>query len=132
MLTRRANGQLRPVVSISNTDVRIMDALQERVGCGRVYTHVRAPKEGHKRTGYTWRMTTEDMRKWLPHLLPWLVIKRHQAELMLVALELKSRLQTRRGEPGLTYDLRDNYRAQLAYIATELRAANRKGVMPEP
>lgn len=90
MLVRRKSGHWRPVVSIANTDLRLMEALQERIGGGRVYMHRLQPQHNHKRTSYTWRMTSAEMRIWLPRAMPWLVCKREQAELLLEALEIKA------------------------------------------
>jgi len=128
--TLKSNPQLekypriRPVLSIYNTDYRLMEALVERTGIDRVYTHTRAPKENHKKTSYSWRMTTDDMRFWLPKLLPWLVCKKEQAILMLEALELKTGLTPLKGQE---WRKDAAMTPRLLEIQQEISTLNRKG-----
>src|SRR5262245_16217020 len=88
MIKRMRNPHFRAVVSISNTDLRLMRALAERTGIDRVYKHVRPLKENHKAESYTWRMVASEIRVWGPKLLPWLVLKREQMGLLLEALAI--------------------------------------------
>lgn len=129
MLTaRRADRNWRPVVSVYNTDRRLMEALRERTGGGVVYTHQRQPQENHKKTAYSWRMRISEIRAWLPELLPWLVCKREQAELLLEALDLKASLTPAKGLPmAQTVARRDEVRARIADIAGSISHLNRKG-----
>jgi hypothetical protein len=129
MLTaRRAAGNWRPVVSIYNTDLRLIEALLDRTGGGVVYTHTRQPRENHKKTAYSWRMRVSEIKLWLPELLPWLVCKREQAELLLRAMELKTTMAPTRGRSlEQTIAQRDMVRSEIANIAGSISALNRKG-----
>jgi hypothetical protein len=134
MLTARRGGQTvapknwRPVVSVYNTDLRLMDALKERTGGGVVYTHTRQEQENHKKTAYSWRMRVSEIKTWLPELLPWLVCKREQSELLLEALALKTTLTPEKGRSlAQTIEQRDVVRARIAAVAVEISALNRKG-----
>jgi hypothetical protein len=74
-----------------------MEALQSRTGYGRIYMHRRQPKENQKRDAYTWRLTAMEQREILPLVLPWLISKREQAELLLEALTIKDQLTVGKG-----------------------------------
>lgn len=131
MLTRRKEGgdtykKVRPVVSVSNTDVRLMDALKERTGTGSVYLHRRAPKENQKRDGYTWRLNASDQRIWIPRIRPFLVLKGEQADLLMEALVLR---ETRTSVSGGTLVLDGLDR--LFEIQAEISNLNRKGREPK-
>lgn len=126
--TPRPNiSRTRPIVSISNCDLRLMEALQERTGCGRIYKHRRQPKENQKRDAYTWRLTALEQREVLPHVLPWLVSKREQAELLLRALEVKDQLTCSKGKPAANFRERDVLRAERDSIQQRISALNRRG-----
>lgn len=112
----------RASVVVYNTDRRLIDAIVERTGIARVYTHTRAPQENRKKTSYSWRMASTDIREWGPRLLPWLVCKREQMELLLEHLELAKRNTPRSGWT-LDVDARDR-RDEIVLRISEL---NRKG-----
>lgn len=116
--------RIRPSLAIYNTDYRLMMALIERTGIERVYTHTRPAKENHKKTSYSWRMVANDMREWLPDLLPWLVCKQEQAILMIEALELKTGLTPLKGQKWR----RDaTMMPRLLEIQQEISDLNRRG-----
>lgn len=73
--------QFRAVVSVANTDPRLAKALAIKTGIDRVYIH-KAPGP-RNRQQYTWRMNAQEIRKWLPILIPWLILKKKQAQLLL-------------------------------------------------
>ena len=92
------NPHYRASVVVYNTDRRLIDAIVERTGIDRVYTHTRPERENHKATAYSWRLVASDIRKWGPLLLPWLVVKREQMELLLEALAIAEANTPRKGE----------------------------------
>lgn len=120
----------RSYTTVAGTDLRLMDALQERTRAGRVYKHKRTGNERTKKLAYTWRLTAEEQRKWLPRVLPFLVIKKEQAEALLRALELKDQLRFTKGF-RITAQTRDDLAGQISEIYLELRQLNRKGPPPE-
>lgn len=106
MMSKRSGGnsekQARPhyrySVVIYNTNPALIDAIVEKTGISRVYTHKRPVKMNHRNHSYSWRMSADDIRKWGPALLPWLVIKREQMQLLLEALEIASLNTPRKGQ----------------------------------
>lgn len=80
---------LRPSVIVANNSRDLMDALVDRTGIDRVYTHRRTQKESlTKKNTMTWRMGASDIREYGPHLLPHLIVKRPQLGLLLENLAL--------------------------------------------
>lgn len=98
MLTHHNKGKsgkpnLRAVVSVSNTDIRLMQTLSWGIWAGRVYTHVRklnANSMNHRRTAYTWRLNATEIRLILPKIIPWLTLKKEQAILLMEYLDMAS------------------------------------------
>ncbi|MDE2104786.1 MAG: hypothetical protein KGL39_46545 [Patescibacteria group bacterium] len=87
----------RPIVSIANCDRALLEACQQRTGMGRIYRHSRADVVNRKSESFTWRLTADEQRKILPAILPWLITKREQGELLLEALEIKELLTNATG-----------------------------------
>jgi len=115
----RSGAYLRPSVIVSNNDRRLMDALIERTGVSRVYAHRRQTTESGKHPCYTWRLASDDIRRLGPKLLPHLVLKREQMELLLEFLSLpRAALGTK-----LTEDMVGDRIA----IQTKIRALNVTG-----
>ena len=120
----------RIALSISGTSKELMDALEERVGFGTVYLHKRQKKENQKKDAYTFRFNATQLPDILPFVLPWLVVKRKQAELALEWVELRQRNTPRAGEKWDVWSGKPNpvkYHQRLAEIAAEISALNRKG-----
>lgn len=119
----RSRGQgfyWRPQVGIYNTDTRLMEALKDRVGTGSVYAHTRTPKENQKKTSYRWNLNATQIRALLPSVLPWLILKKEQAELLLEACSLIEANKT--GRPP-----EEAVRLRVAEIADTIKHLNRKG-----
>jgi|SRR5215471_1605569 len=70
-----------PFVQVTNTDRRVIEWLKERFG-GTVYVHVRSVSTVHK-PRFNLRWTGKRSTALLTALLPYLVLKREQAELCL-------------------------------------------------
>jgi len=109
----------RPVVSIANTDSRLSDALIEKTGITRVYVHRR--RGPRNRRQYTWRMSAEDLKTWLPIVIPWLVLKKRQAELLLEYLTVAETNRSRKGKPFNTKARDPRYKET---IHAEIRRLN--------
>lgn len=118
------NPHYRATVCVYNTDIRLIDAIVEKTGIDRVYTHTRPAKENHKKTSYRWNMVAEEIRQWGPEMLPWLFSKREQMELLLEALEIAHANTPRKGEK-LTRDPDSLLRRD--EIHHEIRRLNTKG-----
>lgn len=70
-------------VMITNADPRLMNWLLEKVGYGNVHT-VRKAYQRRKHTVHHWRISNKPrVRDFLEAVVPYLIIKRDQAELML-------------------------------------------------
>ena len=123
------NPHYRAQVCVYNTDSRLMNALIDRTGIDRVYTHTRRPKENHKKTSYRWNMVADDIRTWGPLLLPWLVCKRDQMLLLLEALDIADKNTPRPGQPlqrsGL--ERRDAIYADIRRLNTKGRETTEAG-----
>ena len=117
----------RPVVVIANTDRRLMNALTDNTGVSRIYGHriKGAPQVLMKRTQYTWRLAVNDINIWLPRVLPYLVLKKEQAELLLEAMAIKAYISP--GNPGFQPGIRNKLVAELTEIYLEIRKLNTKG-----
>jgi len=117
----------RAQVGIYNTDIRLMEALTNKTGISRIYTHTRQAKENHKKTAYRWNLVADECRIILPQLLPWLVLKKEQSELLLQALKIKDKLTTKKGEMWLSPNEVSVLRVELDLIHDQITYLNRKG-----
>ena len=70
-------------ISIANTDVRAFLKIQEVFG-GSIYTVV--DRRGY-RTVYSWDLSRKNTKKFLTAIMPYLVIKKAQAELVMKFLK---------------------------------------------
>jgi len=120
----------RAVLAVSNTERRLLEAIIEKTGTGRIYQHNRPPHENHKRVAYTWRLNATELRVWLPWLIPWLVLKKEQAQLLLAGLEIQATLTPRLGVSSSdpAYQEARNRRVE---IAAGIKYLNRKGPREE-
>src|SRR5262252_6776146 len=69
-----------PVLIITNTDRRVIDWLVERYG-GKVYIHDR--RNSVHKPRFNWRLVGKHATTLLEQVLPYLILKRQQAELCL-------------------------------------------------
>lgn len=118
---RSTNGRgrgysLRPVVIVANNNRDLIDAIVNRTGIDRVYSHKRTARESlTKHDTFTWRMSATEIREYGPALLPHLIVKRPQMELLLEALSL-----TGKGPVATGWDRR-------LEIQAEIRRLNKPG-----
>lgn len=131
LLLRKASKRIvyrqphyRASVAIAMTDERLANAIIERTGIERVYSHGR--KGVRHRTQYTWRMTASEIKVWLPCLIPWLVLKREQATLLLEALKLADLCTPRKGEKW-DRSVVDASKLRRDEIYAEIRKLNNRG-----
>ena len=72
-----------PYLHVTNTDARLMNWLLDTFG-GTVSTH--RPANGRYRTRYDWQAKQSSLREILTQCLPFLLLKREQAEVALALL----------------------------------------------
>lgn len=97
-----------PMVRVANTNLDLLEHLVALTGNGAIYER-RSTGVAHRRC-LDWMLTANQIRFVLPQVLPFLVIKRRQAELVLEYLGL---IEGRRGIPE---SLRDRAKAIIAEI----------------
>ena len=98
---RNRNFYLTPILSVSNTDLPMVERLVEITGNGAIRLLKRLEKK-HK-TAYLWELSTSQIQRVLPCIEPFLVTKRERAQLVLEYFELqeKGRIEGSRGlSPG--------------------------------
>lgn len=116
---RKGTLLMRPTVSVSNTDLRLLQACVDRTGIDRIYGHKRKAPSTNK-AGFTWRMNVTDIRLWGPELEPHLICKREQMRLLLDALALKAVA----ANPSTRVA---DHQAQLLTIQTRIQQLNSRG-----
>ena len=108
-------------LTIGMTDGEYLTALADELGIGYLYSQKRAQRPGWKRrTCLSFGATA--CRILLPCVLPYLRLKRRQAELLLEYLELAAHKYTKPGRANKIY------RAKVTAVYKALRALNKKGV----
>jgi hypothetical protein len=117
----------RPSISICNTNPVLLREIIKRTGINRVYQHIRTPQDHHRAESYTWRMTSTDIERLVPSLLPWLFIKRRQAELLLEFITYARHNACTGGKPR---QMMGEVRRHEIY--QEIRNLNRRGRTNEP
>lgn len=135
MLTKRVRSSKEKVrkdnyrssLVICGTDVRLLEALVVNTGVMRIYSHrVNGdPRSPRKRQQWTWRLTANDIRDWLPAIRPYLVIKGEQADLLLEALSIKDKLNP--NSRGFQVIWRSQLVERLDEIYGAIRSLNTRG-----
>jgi hypothetical protein len=82
-ITKHVNGvnSYKPHLAVSQVDRRPLDRLQVLFG-----GHVKSMRSRHPNQSDYWRWglaSAQAFRELLPHLLPWLIVKREEAEIVL-------------------------------------------------
>jgi hypothetical protein len=78
----RAGFQFQPLLTIANTFRPVLERLVEMCGNGRIVATYNTKHAAHK-VGYRVVFTSNQIRHVLPQLVPYLVIKKRQAELLI-------------------------------------------------
>lgn len=79
-LEKRENNNYRIVISVANTDGRLIDWIFENFG-GRIKIHNRG--EIHKKS-WKWIITGQKAISLIKDIIPFLIVKKNQAELILL------------------------------------------------
>lgn len=105
-----------------------MDAIVGYTGIDRVYQHKMPVHKQHAKIAYEWRLIASECRAVLSQVMPYLVLKKEQAQLLVTALAIHDKLRSVKGEKWLYADkkLRDATRGQLHLIAERMNKLNRK------
>lgn len=103
-------------VSVSNTNLQILDWSVKATKIGGIYKHQR--KNAKHKTGWSWRTHSEGAETLLRQLLPFLKIKKKQAEM---GVQFQERLRT----PSLKIEKS----WQLEWMA-KMKEMNRRGIRP--
>ncbi len=116
-------------VEISNTHRGLLEAVADRTGVKRVGTRNLKSIPGRKSVCYVWRANATELRWLLPQLIPYLIVKRRQAELLLAAMVLKDEMAPVAGRKWDFFDRakRRAQQAQVESIAADINDLNRKG-----
>jgi len=88
---RKGTQAFMPQFQINQTEQGPIDKLTRLVGG---YVQKRSPK-GNRKDYFIWTMRREEMREFIPQILPYLTCKRRQAEICLEYLEISQ--QTKNG-----------------------------------
>jgi len=104
---------------VTNSDPRLIDWLASKLpGNTQEYTPAQTPKNSRKRV-FKWYCNGENMCVALRGALPYLIIKKRQAELML---ELRATFQAGRGSKAMT----DQERAHREHLVQLIKAENQR------
>ncbi len=112
----------QPQLTISNTDLPMLESLQVRVG-GHI-VKVRAPAKKHWKQGYLLCFRRGEIVVLLPRVIPYLIAKRRKAELLLEYMKTRTK-GVSTGEDGrfVGIPLTDRQKQ----IIAEIRKNNRRG-----
>ncbi len=129
--TRRFRGHIYSCqVHVGNTDPRLLQWIEARFG-GYVHFEPRAAHQSHQKPMWRWYARADDMDRWLTAVLPFLVIKRDRAELLLAyRVTLAPHAQKSSRAAGLsssTYPTTDAIKEKRAEIHAQLAVLNRRG-----
>jgi hypothetical protein len=104
------------VISISNTDKRLIDYLVKNFPEGHVFT---VEGTGNNRTHYQWKVSSKKALRLLRNVYPYLKLKQKQADVALAMIKTH-KLVGRAGHPLETVEYR-------RYLVQEMAALNRRG-----
>lgn len=106
-----------PTMCVSNTSILFLKTIQERVGMGWMANQ---PANEATNARQSWRLhfKQNDMRILLPQIIPFLIIKKEQARLLLKALNI------------LALSHGDKY-TELEQIHDQICALNARGIHPK-
>ena len=108
-------------IHVGNTDIRLLQWIADRFG-GRVFAEQR--QNAKWKDVWRWYARTDDMDVWLPAVLPYLIIKRDQAELLMAYRKtLPPKARTHRSTGATT----DAVKQQRAQIHANLAMLNKRG-----
>jgi len=95
----KGSGRFALGVNAGNTDPRLPEAMKAVAGYGILTSGKRKPVSPAQRTLYLWIIQGAQAETFLKRILPYLVIKREQAELALSFRRVQKQLKHRHREP---------------------------------
>lgn len=114
----RSGKYLRPLVSVVNTKKELLEYLVTSTGLGKVLVSKRPSKTSN--IPYRWQIWSKQSSLFLIQVLPFLVIKKQQAILLL---NFANRSNTKHGRNGLS---KDDVNHQTS-IYNQLKKLNKRG-----
>ncbi|MHA1773399.1 MAG: LAGLIDADG family homing endonuclease [Candidatus Heimdallarchaeota archaeon] len=115
------NFQLYPKIDICNTDWKVLEEIRKRLGIGAIH---KKPKKGNRKTQKAFITRNQaEILKLTELLIPYLKVKRKQAELLREFVLLRKQANT----TGLG-GRRVSYSDRAIHIYKELKALNKRGV----
>lgn len=95
-------GNFNLMVTITNTDHRVMKWLKDKLTIGKI-----SPKQKtHNKPAWTWQIrNSHDAFEFLQIILPYLVIKKDQADLLLSLLDAEQKIPRIRGQKRISDEL---------------------------
>lgn len=129
MISRRSRSKCTEwsaLLAVSNTDMRLIDRCR-LLASGGVIAHVDMTNRGNAKDAYIWTLKGPRLTAVLDAILPHLVAKRRQAEL-LIEIRRGTRNGARRGRPwGQGTVLSEAQQARRQEIRDEVRRLNQRG-----
>lgn len=115
---QRSHDYYSPLVTVTNTRLLMLTHLRQLTKLGLTSQSTHRPNFKH-RQGFVWALRVKEQKELLPIILPYLVVKREQAELLIEYLNLPLGHNTH----GVSNDLASTRAA----IFSELAELNHKG-----
>lgn len=128
--------QIMHKMAVSNTDTRLLQWLVDVTGLGNVKPSSQSNSTKLERFDktrikplYIWGLWANNIRQLLPVIMPYLVIKGRQAELMMESLGLtKERVGRAYAGRGKGYPLSQEAKQRRREIVNEMRKLNQRGL----
>jgi hypothetical protein len=126
----------RLIIDVSSTDAGVIHYLHELWGVGAI--HITRPNDGRHRDGYHWVVSSRYAADLLATILPYLILKKNQAEL---ALRFQATMRPREIAAGKgvgrymktpleLVELRESYKQQLSAMKGYLSKRGRPKKLP--
>lgn len=113
-------------ISVNNTNKALIEWLVEKTKLGHLYSYSGVNgyyATGNRKPPYVWTLCAGAVRELLPEIMPYLVLKRRQAELMLESLGMRN-LKGR----GKGRSLSEEENKRRNEIVVELHKLNHRGL----
>jgi hypothetical protein len=110
---------LRPFITVANTDKEMLSFCRDTTGAGRLIYYV--SRQANHRNAWRWNVWTQQAGDVLRVIVPYLITKRRQAELLLELIDLQAKKYGRTVVPA-------SEKARRVEIESEIKALNRRGI----
>jgi len=120
----KRRSHTRAVISITNSDIRLLEWVRQVVGVGTIHANTRTARANEKnwKTVYVWCLQNDRACKVLEIILPYLIIKRDRAEIVIAHQRLiLTRTNRRMGIPP------ENLERRLQLVRS-IRTLNKRGI----